>query len=183
MSGGYAAIALNGVWGWGNNVKDMFGEIEKDVTQTSTGRENRGENLKTLHPDLEAFLNGREIVLAFDRDDNPSTIQTVERAKTLFGREIEGEASRITQMKWRGHKGIDDYIAAKGIEALNRAYANRSELVLSEPQEERKTCGDALLAIGKTVTYFHTADKISYADIWIEGHRHTYAVRSRKRTP
>uniref|UniRef100_UPI00286C79DF hypothetical protein n=1 Tax=Chamaesiphon sp. OTE_20_metabat_361 TaxID=2964689 RepID=UPI00286C79DF len=57
------------------------------------------------------------------------------------------------------------------------------ELVLPAPQEERKTCGDALLEIGKTVTYFHTADKISHADIWIEGNRHTYAVRSRKRTP
>jgi putative DNA primase/helicase len=182
VSAGSAAIALNGVWGWGNNVKDLFGEVEKG---------NRGENLKTLHADLKQFLNGREIVLAFDRDDNPNTIRTVERAKTLFLREIEGKASRITQMKWRGHKGADDYIAAKGSEALDRAYANRSAMTQPKPQEERQTCGDALLEIGKTVTYFHTADKISYADIWIsqgegfanEGHRHTYAVRSRKRTP
>jgi hypothetical protein len=179
VSAGYAAIALNGVWGWGNNVKDMFGEIEKDATPTSAVRENRGENLKTLHPELEPFLNGREIVLAFDRDDNPNTIRTVERAKTLLLQEIEGEASRITQMKWRGHKGADDYIAAQGIEALDRSYANRSAIALPKPQEERQTCGDALLEIGKTVTYFHTADKISYADIWIEGNRHTYAVRSK----
>jgi putative DNA primase/helicase len=162
VSAGYAAIALNGVWGWGNNVKDLFGEVEKG---------NRGENLKTLHTDLKPFLNSTEIVLAFDRDENPSTVRTVERAKTLFVREIEGEVSRITQIKWRGHKGADDYIAAKGIEALDRSYANRAEIVLPEPQEERKTCGDALLEIGKTVTYFHTADKISYSDIWIESHR------------
>jgi len=68
VSAGYAAIALNGVWGWGNNVKDMFGEIEKDE---------RGAKIKTLHPDLEMFFDGREIVLAFDRDDNPITIRTV----------------------------------------------------------------------------------------------------------
>jgi hypothetical protein len=122
-------------------------------------------------------LSGKGV--AFDRDDNPSTIRTVERAKTLFVREIEGEASRITQMKWREHKGIDDYIAAKGIKALDRSYANRSEIVLPKPKEERKTCGDTLLEIGKTATYFHTADKIPYADIWIEGNRHTYAVRSK----
>jgi Domain of unknown function (DUF3854) len=170
VSAGYAAIALNGVWGWGNNVKDMFGEIEKD---------DRGENLKTLHPNLEPFLNGREIVLAFDLDDISSTIRKVERAKIMFVREIEGEAIRITQMKWRGHKGIDDYIAAKGIKALDRAYANRAEIAQSKPKEERKTCGDNLLEIGKTATYFHTADKIAYADIWIEGNRHTYAVRSK----
>ena len=77
----------------------MFGEIEKD---------DRGDRIKTLHPDLETFLNGREIVLAFDRDDISSTIHKVERAKILFVSEIEGESSRITQIKWRGHKGIDD---------------------------------------------------------------------------
>jgi hypothetical protein len=178
VSAGYAAIALNGVWGWGNNVKDMFGEVEKSV-RVASRNENRGENLKTLHPDLEPFLNGREIVLAFDRDDDPSTIRKVERAKTLFVREIEGEASRITQMKWRGYKGIDDYIAARGIKTLDRSYANRSEIALPKPKEERKTCGDTLLKIGKTATYFHTADKIPCADIWIEGNRHTYAVRSK----
>jgi hypothetical protein len=170
ISAGYAAIALNGVWGWGNNVRDMFGEIEKD---------DRGDKLKTLHPDLETFLNGREIVLAFDRDDISSTIHKVERAKILFVREIEGEAICITQMKWRGHKGVDDYIAAKGIKALDRSYDNRSEIAQSKPKEERKTSGDALLEIGKTATYFHTADKIAYADIWIEGNRHTYGVRSK----
>lgn len=170
ISAGYAAIALNGVWGWGNNVRDMFGEIEKD---------HRGDKLKILHPELETFLNGREIVLAFDRDDISSTIHKVERAKILFVREIEGEAIRITQMKWRGHKGVDDYIVAKGIKALDRLYDNRLEIVQSKPKEERKTCGDALLEIGQTATYFHTADKIAYADIWIEGNRHTYGVRSK----
>ena len=170
ISAGYAAIALNGVWGWGNNVRDMFGEIEKG---------DRGENLKTLHPDLEPFLNGREIVLAFDRDDISSTIQKVERAKIMFVREIEDDAICITQIKWRGHKGIDDYIAAKGVKALDRAYVGRSNMVLPKQKEEKKTCGDTLLEIGRTATYFHTADKIAYADIWIEGNRQTYAVRSK----
>ena len=82
-------------------------------------------------------------------------------------------------MKWRGHKGIDDYIVAKGVKAIDRAYAVRSEIALPKPKEERKTCGDTLLEIGKTASYFHTADKIPYADIWIEGNRHTYAVRSK----
>ena len=132
-----------------------------------------------LFRSAECGLNGREIVLAFDRDDNPSTIRTVERAKILFVREIEGEAIRITQMKWRGHKGIDDYIAAKGTKALDRAYAARSEILLPKPKEERKTSGDTLLEIGKKATYFHTADKVPYADIWIEGNRHTYPVRSK----
>ena len=121
LSAGYAAIALNGVWGWGSNEKDMFGEIE---------RGDRGESLKILNPDLEPFLDDREIVLAFDRDDSPVTIRKVEAAKTRFREEMEGIVAGVTQLKWSGHKGIDDFIAAKGVKALDKAYAKRLELVL-----------------------------------------------------
>jgi putative DNA primase/helicase len=122
VSAGYAAIALNGVWGWGTNEKDMFGEIE---------RGDRGESLKILNPDLEPFLDDREIVLAFDRDDSPVTIRKVEAAKTRFREEMEGVVDGVTQLKWSGHKGIDDFIAAKGVKALDKAYAKRLELVLA----------------------------------------------------
>jgi putative DNA primase/helicase len=121
VSAGYPAIALNGVWGWGTNEKDMFGEIE---------RGDRGESLKILNPDLEPFLDDREIVLAFDRDDSPVTIRKVEAAKTRFREEMEGVVDGVTQLKWSGYKGIDDFIAAKGVKALDKAYAKRLELVL-----------------------------------------------------
>jgi putative DNA primase/helicase len=113
VSAGYPAIALN--------EKDMFGEIE---------RGDRGESLKILNPDLEPFLDDREIVLAFDRDDSPVTIRKVEAAKTRFREEMEGVVDGVTQLKWSGHKGIDDFIAAKGVKALDKAYAKRLELVL-----------------------------------------------------
>jgi putative DNA primase/helicase len=121
VSAGYPAIALNGVWGWGTNEKDMFGEIE---------RGDRGESLKILNPDLEPFLDDREIVLAFDRDDSPVTIRKVEAAKTRFREEMEGVVAGVTQIKWSGYKGIDDFIAAKGVKALDKSYAKRLELVL-----------------------------------------------------
>jgi putative DNA primase/helicase len=121
VSAGYPAIALNGVWGWGTNEKDMFGEIE---------RGEHGESLKILNPDLEPFLDDREIVLAFDRDDSPVTIRKVEAAKTRFREEMEGVVAGVTQLKWSGHKGIDDFIAAKGVKALDKAYAKRLELFL-----------------------------------------------------
>ena len=121
VSAGYAAIALNGVWGWGTNEKDMFGEVE---------RGNRGESLKILNPDLEPFLDDREIVLAFDRDESPLTVRKVEAAKTRFRQEIESIVAGVTQLKWSGHKGIDDLIAAKGVKALDKAYVKRLELVL-----------------------------------------------------
>jgi hypothetical protein len=171
VSAGYPAIATNGIWGWGSNVKDMFGESEKNI---------HGKNLKTLHPDLEPFLNGREIVLAFDRDINPNTVQMVEVAKMAFVQAIDGEEIDVTELKWRISKGIDDYIAAKGVKALDRIYSNRSEVKPPKPQkEDRKTCADTLLEIGKTANYFHTPNQVAYANISIDGNFHTYAVRSK----
>jgi hypothetical protein len=170
VSAGYPAIALNGIWGWGTNEKDMFGEIE---------RGSRGESLKILNPDLEPFLDNREIVLAFDRDDKPDTIKTVEAAKKRFRQEIEGIAAGVTQFKWKGYKGVDDFLAAKGVKKLDLAYSKRSKVELPVLKEKRETIGDLSLKLAKSATYFHTADKVAYADIWIEGNRHTYAVRSR----
>jgi putative DNA primase/helicase len=121
VSAGYPAIALNGVWGWGTNEKDMFGEIE---------RGEHGESLKLLNPDLEPFLDDREIVLAFDRDKNRLTVKHVEAAKTRFHQEIESIVAGVTELKWTSYKGIDDLIAAKGVKALDRAFNKRLELVL-----------------------------------------------------
>jgi len=112
VSAGYAAIALNGIWGWGTNEKDMFGEVE---------RGDFGESLKILNSELEPFLDDREVVLAFDRDDNPLTVKKVEAAKTRFRQEIEDRVAGVTDLKWRGHKGVDDLIAAKGVKALDKA--------------------------------------------------------------
>jgi putative DNA primase/helicase len=52
VSAGYPAIALNGVWGWGTNEKDMFGEIE---------RGDRGESLKILNPDSIATKGAKAL--------------------------------------------------------------------------------------------------------------------------
>jgi Domain of unknown function (DUF3854) len=170
MSAGYPAIALNGVWGWGTNEKDMFGEVE---------RGSHGESLKVLNPDLVTFLDEREIVLAFDRDEKPDTIKTVEAAKKRFRQEIEGIAAGVTQLKWKGYKGVDDFLAAKGANKLDLAYSKRVCVELPILKEKRETIGDLSLKLAKSATYFHTTDKVAYADIWISGSRHTYAVRSR----
>jgi putative DNA primase/helicase len=130
ISAGYPAIALNGIWGWGANEKDMFGEVE---------RGNFGESLKILNLELELFLTDREIVLAFDRDDDPLTVKKVEAAKQRFREEIEHRVDGVTELKWKGHKGVDDLIAAKGVKAIDKAYAKRSEMALPVAKNTRFT--------------------------------------------
>jgi hypothetical protein len=49
----------------------------------------------------------------------------------------------------------------------------------TQDKPPKKTAADILLTIAKGATYFHTSDKVAYADIWIEGNRHTYKVGSK----
>jgi hypothetical protein len=48
-----------------------------------------------------------------------------------------------------------------------------------EPKKGNKEGCMSPLDLARVATYFHTADKVAYADISIEGNRHTYAVRSK----
>jgi putative DNA primase/helicase len=137
ISAGHPAIALNGVWGWGSNVKDENGETETDE---------KGFKVKNFHPELIPFLNGREIVLAFDRDEKEETIAKVDKAKTGFAWKLIKEikkGTRVTELTWdSGYKGIDDFLAAKGEVGLKEAYANRFEVVKSKVTKKAKTNED-----------------------------------------
>jgi predicted P-loop ATPase len=133
VSNGYPAIALNGMWGWGTNIKDMFGNVERD---------DLGKSLKTIHPDLEQFLDGREIILALDREADVGKAKMVEMVKAAFVRALDGEGIVVTDLKWRNAegstKGIDDYLAAKGVKALDRSYVNRSVVAVAQPPKQKQ---------------------------------------------
>jgi Bifunctional DNA primase/polymerase, N-terminal len=57
--------------------------------------------------------------------------------------------------------------------------AENSQSGTNPPKENRKSVGEILLEIARTATYFHTSDQVPYADVIVNGNRHTYAVRSR----
>jgi hypothetical protein len=64
---------------------------------------------------------------------------------------------------------------AEGIDNIIEAWKKKHS-----PKEEKQTVADRVLKIAREqVIYFHTADKVAYADISIDGNRHTYAVRSK----
>jgi P4 family phage/plasmid primase-like protien len=129
VSAGYPAIALNGVYGWGSNDRDMFGNIEVDDS---------GDRIKTIVPELMPFIVDREIVMAFDLDDKPKTIAYVRRALHRFATSIVDISSRVSQLKWAGSKGIDDLIVVKGVKNLDRIYNKRMPVKSVEEKSDKK---------------------------------------------
>jgi putative DNA primase/helicase len=151
ISAGHPAIALNGVWGWGYNVKDEHGETKIDE---------KGFKVKNFHPDLIQFLNGREIVLAFDRDEKEETIAKVDKAKISFAWKLikEIKDTCVTEITWDGdYKGIDDFIAEKGKAGLLEAYAKRSEVVkpIVDPETDSRFYYSSTYKDG---LYWHTVE-------------------------
>jgi Bifunctional DNA primase/polymerase, N-terminal len=70
-------------------------------------------------------------------------------------------------------EGVDNILKAWNKKAKKDKSATPTE------QKERESASGKLLEIAKTATYFHTSDKIAYADVSIDGNRHTYSVRSK----
>jgi hypothetical protein len=129
---------------------------------------------------------GRKVYLCFDSDQvsNPKVQQALDR----LGRLLSAEGCVVSVVLWDvQYKGIDDLCVQAGGDAIHEAIANaftfeewRDSLnPETEAKPPRQTAADSLLTLAKQARYFHTSDKVAYADIWIEGDRHTYAVRSK----
>jgi putative DNA primase/helicase len=117
VSTGFPAIGLNGVTGWSNGRDD---------------NENR-----LIHQTILPFLNGREIILAFDIDKSSKTLKNVKAEKLNFYNCINDKISKLTEIKWEGFKGVDDWLGSMAEDkrevALSKACQNRSEVVSSKP--------------------------------------------------
>jgi len=115
LSRGYAAIALVGVHG-GYRAKDRLGVPQPPV----------------LIPELQPFASGgRQIVLAFDRDEKLKTRKTVAKALGRFGALLEtatGETVRVASWHPRQGKGADDVIVQSGGQVLDDAIARARSL-------------------------------------------------------
>lgn len=147
-----------------------------------------GQKLEELKPRLKPFCGvGRKVYLGFDSDQNENP--QVRKALDTLGRLISAEGAVVYVLQWDAQwKGLDDYIVAHGHEAISTlidkavtfaAWRKTGEQAKGKEKPERKTAADSLLNLARQAKYFHTSDKVAYADVWIEGNRHTYAVRSK----
>jgi hypothetical protein len=115
LSAGYAAIALPGIYSGYRQLKDCHG---------------KAIDLPYLIPQLLPFCGGgRDIVFCFDQDSNPKTIENVRKAIEKTGKILGYKGCQVSVARWdKSHKGVDDFIAAKGEDEFDRVFCDRISL-------------------------------------------------------
>lgn len=81
-----------------------------------------------LIPDLARFCQpGRNFIIAFDKDENPQTVERVNRAiarlSWLLGKQAKKISVKVAQWSASNGKGLDDLVVNCGPEALHKAIA------------------------------------------------------------
>jgi putative DNA primase/helicase len=140
ISAGYLAIGLNGMWGWGWNVKALEGE---KADKYGNKLDDKDKAIKLIHPDLVPFLKKNiEIVWALDRDENlkdgkdhKKAIDGVKQSKSSFKTHCGSLVKKISDTVWEKHKGVDDLIASEGAGAFQKAFSSRSSKKVVSPNK------------------------------------------------
>lgn len=115
LTAGYVAIALPGIYSGYRQHKDDYG---------------KAIGLPYLIPQLLPFCGGgRDIVFCFDQDSNPKTIENVRKAIEKTGKILGYKGCQVSVARWdKSHKGVDDFIAAKGEDEFDRVFCDRISL-------------------------------------------------------
>jgi putative DNA primase/helicase len=148
ISVGYLAIGLNGMWGWGSNVKALDGEKPDEY---GNKLDDKGKAIKLIHPDLAPFLKKNiEIVWALDRDanlkdgkDHKKAIDGVKQSKSSFKTHCGSLVKKISDTVWEKHKGVDDLIASEGAGAFQKAFSSRSSKKVVSPNKCNQSTTEA----------------------------------------
>ena len=111
----YVAIALPGIYNGYRAPKDDY-----------------GNKIGSPHliPQLKAFAQeDREIIFCFDNDTKPETVKNVRSAIAKTGKLFGKEGCRVSVITWDyPEKGVDDLIAARGVDCFDQLYKARLPL-------------------------------------------------------
>lgn len=134
---GYATVGLTGVWNW------LDGDRDKRAGDT-------------LHPLIvkHVTLKGRRCVIVFDQDAR-SNVQVMRAARRLAGAYYASGAAEVLFVCPPEHqpaKGVDDYLAANGVDALRALLDQAEPLSPIDPAESRdRVVGDFTACAGAPV--------------------------------
>ena len=118
ISLGFPAIGLTGIW---NGVQAV--------------RDDNGKTTEYHLIDSLQWIKGcnRSIYIAFDRDTKAATIKAVAQARLVLAKLLIESGSEVFSIRWDNkNKGIDDLIAAGGLEALEEVIAAAVALTSEE---------------------------------------------------
>jgi putative DNA primase/helicase len=124
LSHGYLSIALPGVWG-AYRKSESF------------------EDEPTLITGLRAAISERAVIFVFDQDDKPQTKAMVTSAVKVTSQVcLNAGATACYRVIWKledyPHKGVDDLLAAHGLEAFDKLMKQRQALDDEESQQSNK---------------------------------------------
>ncbi len=118
MSQGFPAVAITGLWNWTYSIKDENGKTKQHRL------------IDTLQP---IATPERVIHIALDRDKKAATNRAVIQSRSALAKCLVDRQCSPFSIPWDAdYKGLDDLIAACGVEALELAIINR-ELLTGEP--------------------------------------------------
>lgn len=115
LSAGYCGVALPGV---NNGYRQPKNEWQQPVGSPY------------LIPQLAAIAQeGREIDFCFDHDTKPQTIKNVRTAISKTGYLFQNAGCQVKVITWNyPEKGVDDLIAARGVDCFHQFYRQRTSL-------------------------------------------------------
>jgi putative DNA primase/helicase len=124
LSHGYLAVALPGIWGAYRKSENF-------------------EDDPTLIAGLRAVIPERVVIFVFDQDDKPQTKAMVTSAVKFTTQVcLNAGATACYRVNWDlkdyPHKGVDDLIAAHGMEAFDQLMKQRQSLGDEESQQSNK---------------------------------------------
>jgi hypothetical protein len=163
----FMPVGISGVWNWRGKV----GKATNDV--------GRRQDVKGVIPDLDLIeWKGRTVHIVFD--SNVSTNESVQAARRGLSAELARRGAKVYLVdlpEVQGVNGVDDLLALKGadyvlglLDAAKAAYGQKGK---------PKTQASLLVEAARGAEFFHTSDGDTYATIPVNGHRETWALKSR----
>jgi Domain of unknown function (DUF3854)/D5 N terminal like len=122
--------------------------------KSSSGSDDGSGGKLSLIPDLKALaIDGRTILIAFDRDSNPQTVKRVQKARQKLARLFAELGCETRSIKWDDqYKGLDDFIFGAGQESLDKAIESAQNLTPKiEADGEKKESVPSALEMSKKV--------------------------------